>query len=73
LRALHEAPATAAIPVIVLSSLPQCNAEKLKEAGAVAYIQKSKLDLNSGGHDLVRLLDAALRRKTPRLETATAH
>lgn len=63
LRALHEDPATAKIPVIVVSSLPQSNEEKLKQDGAVAYIAKSKLDLVNDSANFVRLLNAALRSR----------
>ena len=60
LQALRQDPATTRIPVIVVSSLPQSNADKLKEAGAMAYIEKSKLDLTRSGENLVRLVNAAL-------------
>jgi CheY-like chemotaxis protein len=65
LQALQQDPATARIPVIVLSSLSQGNADKLKEAGATAYIEKSKLDLTKGGENLVRLVNATLREAIP--------
>jgi CheY-like chemotaxis protein len=63
LQALRQDPATARIPVIVLSSLSQCNSQRLKEAGATAYVEKSKLDPTKNGEDLVRLVNAALRGK----------
>ena len=66
LRALRQDQATAAIPVVVLSSLSQCNAAKLKEEGAVAYIEKSKLDLTTGGDKLVSVVKAALRKAKSR-------
>ena len=62
LKALRQDPATTRIPVIVVSSLPQSNADRLKEAGAMAYIEKSKLDLIRSGENLVRLVNAALHR-----------
>ncbi|MGA2337034.1 MAG: response regulator [Terriglobales bacterium] len=62
LQALRQDPATTRIPVIVVSSLPQSNADKLKEAGAMAYIEKSKLDIIRHGENLVRLVNAALHR-----------
>ena len=62
LQALRQDPATSRIPVIVVSSLPQSNADKLKEAGAMAYIEKSKLDIIRHGENLVRLVNAALHR-----------
>jgi CheY-like chemotaxis protein len=62
LQALRQDPATTRIPVIVVSSLPQTNADRLNEAGAMAYIEKSKLDLIRSGENLVRLVNAALRK-----------
>jgi CheY-like chemotaxis protein len=62
LRSLKQDPTTASIPVIVVSALPQSNAEKLKNEGAVAYIEKSKLDLTTSGDNLLRLVDAVLRK-----------
>lgn len=43
LQALKGDPLTTGIPVIILSSLSQQNEEKLKQAGAAAYFEKSKL------------------------------
>ena len=63
LQALRQDPATARIPVIVLSSLSQSNSERLKQAGATVYVEKSKLDLEKNGEALVRLVNAALRGK----------
>jgi len=62
LRSLKQDSTTASIPVIIVSSLPQSNAERLKDEGAIAYIEKSKLDLTTGGKDIVRLVNAALRK-----------
>jgi CheY-like chemotaxis protein len=66
LRSLKQDPTTTNVPVIVVSSLPQSNAEKLKDEGATAYIEKSKLDLMSGGENLLRLVNAVLRKSSPR-------
>jgi DNA-binding response OmpR family regulator len=43
LRALKSDAATANIPVLVLSSLPQSNASKLRLEGAAGYLVKSEL------------------------------
>jgi CheY-like chemotaxis protein len=43
LHALKEDPATAQIPVIALSGLPQCNEAKLTQEGAASYFEKSRL------------------------------
>jgi DNA-binding response OmpR family regulator len=67
LQVLRQDRATACLPVIVLSGLSQTNAGKLKKAGATAYIEKSKLDLTSGGENLVRVVNAALREAMPQV------
>jgi len=53
LRSLKQDPTTTNIPVIVVSSLSQRNADKLENEGATAYIEKSKLDLMTGGENLL--------------------
>ena len=63
LQSLRQDPATASIPVIVFSSLPQSNSERMKQAGATAYVEKSKLDPAKNAEALVRLVNAALRQK----------
>jgi len=70
LRSLKQDPTTTNIPVIVVSSLSQSNADKLKSDGAIAYIEKSKLDLMTGGGNLLRLVDAVLRKSSPRRDLA---
>jgi CheY-like chemotaxis protein len=65
LRALKKSPKTSFIPVIVLSSLPQGNEQKLKKEGATAYFEKSKLELDSNSesflHIVKRTLDAVTK------------
>ena len=60
LRALKGSLLTAHIPVIVLSSLSQKNEVKLKTVGAVAYIEKSKLDLEKDGESLIAIVKGVL-------------
>jgi DNA-binding response OmpR family regulator len=48
LRAMRGDTATAAIPVMVLTSLPQCNEQRLIEAGATSYFAKSELMVDRG-------------------------
>lgn len=57
LRELKQNPATANIPVIALSGLPQRNETKLKREGAVSYLEKSRLE---GYADLLQAIDYAL-------------
>jgi len=56
LHALRNSPLTAAIPVIVLSSLSQKNEDKLKSEGATAYFEKSKLKLDSHSDSLIQIV-----------------
>jgi len=54
---------TAHIPVIVLSSLPRSNEERLKEEGAVAYFEKSQLLLeNTPDQSLVKTIETVLAK-----------
>jgi|SRR5271165_1781016 len=48
LRAMRKDPTTAAIPVMVLSSLPQTNEQKLLDEGATSYFAKAELMLDRG-------------------------
>ena len=61
LRTLKRDPATANVPVVVLSSLSQKNAEKLMQEGAAAYFEKSKLELDKDSSALLQVVGAALR------------
>jgi len=60
LQALRQEPRTAQVPVIVLSSLSQRNEARLKEAGATAYFEKSRLDLDSHSDVLVQVVRRTL-------------
>jgi CheY-like chemotaxis protein len=60
LRALRNDPATANIPIVVLSSLPQSNEQKLKGEGAIAYFEKSKLDLDENDEAVVQIVTETL-------------
>jgi len=64
LKQLREDPATVRIPVIVLSSLSQRNEEKLKEAGATAYLEKSGLNLNRNAEPLIQAIEEAVGLKS---------
>ncbi len=62
LKALKKNPATMGIPVIVLSSLPQTNEERLLDAGAAAYFEKSSLKLDKNSDCLAATVEHVLRR-----------
>jgi len=53
LRSLKQDPTTTNVPVIVVSSLSQSNADKLKSDGAIAYIEKSGSTAQFGGKGAV--------------------
>lgn len=61
LDALKSDATTKNIPVIVLSSLPQKNAEKLKQSGAAAYFEKATLGVENGSTCLIRTIEDVLR------------
>lgn len=63
LHALKSNPATAQIPVIVLSRLSQLNETKLKDDGAAAYFEKSQLDSDSKWESLVIAVETVLHRQ----------
>jgi CheY-like chemotaxis protein len=62
LRALKANPATAAIPVIVLTSLSQKNEARLLQDGAEAYFEKSALDLDKNSDRLTATVQNVLCR-----------
>jgi CheY-like chemotaxis protein len=66
LQALKRNPATQAIPVIVVSSLSQRNEGKLKQAGAVEYLEKASLDLEKHPDRLAAAVDLVLRKHDQR-------
>ncbi len=57
LKELKKDPSTATVPVIVLTSLSQTNEEKLKSAGAAAYLEKSALGLDKDADLLIRAVE----------------
>ena len=61
LDALKKDSSTQHIPVIVLSSLPQANAEKLKHDGAAAYFEKASLGVEKGSSGLINAIESVLR------------
>lgn len=71
---LHELrgdPQTSTMPVMVLTSLPQCNEEKLKNEGATSYYQKSLLQLDKGTAYFMQAVEQVLARTTARAASAS--
>jgi CheY-like chemotaxis protein len=60
LKALRADAATAKIPVIVLSSLPQSNEVKLKQEGATEYFEKTGLSLDKNPNQLLQVIKKVL-------------
>jgi two-component system, OmpR family, phosphate regulon response regulator PhoB len=56
LQALKKDPATAAIPVVVLTGISQNNAERLRRDGAFAFLAKADLELDQGAEPLLAVL-----------------
>ncbi len=56
LKALKKDPATATIPVVVLTGLSQTNAERLRRDGAFAFLAKADLALDEGAAPLLAVL-----------------
>ena len=62
LKALKKDPATAAIPVMMLTSLSQKNAKQLEKDGASSFFEKSESMLTKGPDSLVAAVDRLLQK-----------
>lgn len=73
LRALKTDPATAAIPVVVVTGLSKKNAPKLESEGADAFVEKEQLLENSDPllQTIERVLEESRLRKGPVIASAT--
>jgi CheY-like chemotaxis protein len=63
LKALKADPATRSIPVIVISSLSQKNAARLMEDGAVAFFEKTLIQLEKNTDKLVIVVNGILKKR----------
>jgi len=61
LKALKKNPATATIPVMMLTSLSQKNAKALEKEGAAAFFEKSDAMLGKGPGSLVAAIEKVLK------------
>ena len=73
LRAVRGNPETAAIPILVLSGLPQCNENKLISEGATAYFQKSGLMVEKGPSLFVEAVERLLAKAVIAKAAASGH
>lgn len=71
IQALKADPNTTQIPIIVLSSLPQSNEAKLRNAGAAAYLEKSKLAIEAGSTILIQAIESVLRQRSQNSREST--
>jgi len=62
LKALKKDPATAAIPVMMLTSLSQKNARALEKDGAAGFFEKSDAMLGQGPGSLVAAIEKMLKK-----------
>jgi CheY-like chemotaxis protein len=73
---LKQDPATAEIPVVVLTSLSQRNETWLVDAGAAGYLEKSDSMLAEGSGTLIRAVERAIgaaRKKHSTLTSTSPH
>jgi CheY-like chemotaxis protein len=61
LKQLKKDPTTKQMPIIVLTGLAKKNEQKLKDAGASAYIEKSSLNFDKNAEALVQCVDGVLK------------
>jgi CheY-like chemotaxis protein len=64
MQALKKDPPTAQIPILVFSSLPQTNEERLREDGAAGYFEKARLVEGAAGgeKELIDLIENIVQK-----------
>ena len=65
LRVLKNDPATASIPVMMLTGLSQKNAKQMEKDGACGFFEKSDSMLGKGPNSLLTSVDRILRKTHP--------
>ena len=69
---LKQTPATARIPIVFFSSLPQSNEDRLKKEGAAGYFEKSRLENRATGEkELLQLIEEILQKSRRHGESET--
>jgi hypothetical protein len=58
--------------VVVMTGLSQRNAARLQEDGAIAFLEKSALDLDKGSEKLLDAVQEILKKLPERTRTTTA-
>jgi CheY-like chemotaxis protein len=61
LKALKQDPLTKSIPVAVMTGMSQKNATRLQQDGAIAFLEKSSLELDKGSAKLLAALQEILK------------
>jgi CheY-like chemotaxis protein len=61
LKALKQDPLTKLIPVVVMTGMSQKNADRLKQDGAFAFLEKSALELDKGSQKLITAVQEILK------------
>ncbi|MGA9472924.1 MAG: response regulator [Terriglobales bacterium] len=73
LKALKLDPATKSIPVVVMTGMSEKNAARLREDGAIAFLEKSSLELDKGSAKLLSALQEILQKlPLPHARTTSA-
>jgi DNA-binding response OmpR family regulator len=65
LRELRANPDTASVPVMIVSSLPKANSQKLLDEGATTYYEKAQLMLDCGPDKFVQCANQILSQFKP--------
>jgi CheY-like chemotaxis protein len=72
LKALKKDPLTKGIPVVVMTGMSQKNAARLREDGAVGFLEKSALEMDKGSEKLLAAVRGILEKLSEAARTATA-
>jgi CheY-like chemotaxis protein len=56
LKALKQDPATKSIPLVAMTGMSEKNADRLRQDGAIAFLEKSALELDKGSGKLLTAL-----------------